>query len=194
MRRLATSIGALALACSGKTEPGGGADTEPSADADTDTDTDADTDTDTDTEPAAQGLLVRVGNAIVDAAYTGTEDLELVGDDGYGEIVCAIHYDLASVAVRDDCSGCEWAFDVAISNAETVVDASGACTAIGYDATAVAALNGTTVSRGYNADYAGHAQVLMVDIGGTWQSASYGLFDEGSGAFSYEWEDGFVPY
>jgi hypothetical protein len=177
-----------ALAACGDEASGGGT-TE--ADADTDTDADADADADTDTEPTGTGLLQRVGTAVVGVDYAGTEDLQILGEDGYGEPVCVVRYDVTSVAVRSDCPACLFAFDVVLDNSAVVTDVDGACAGLGTDP---AALDGTTTTRGFNADYAGHASVLMVDLGTGWQSASYGEYDEATGVFAYQWDDGFVAY
>lgn len=192
MVRLARGAWIFGWACSGGETDGSGTET----DTDTDSDTDADTDSDTDTDPSSsEGLVVRTGSAVVGADYVGSEDLTLVGDEGYGAVVCQIHYDLLSTALRTDCASCVWAFDLTISNAAVVTDTGGACLAAsGFDATTVSALDGTIVPRGYDAEYAGHARVMMVFLGGKWQSASYANFDDATGAFSYEWEDGFVSY
>ena len=156
-------------------------DTEPIDVGDTDLDTDPDPDTDSDppTAPLREGLLQRVGSANVGAVYTGTEDLQLVGDDGV--IECRIRYALVSVAIRDDCPGCEWAFDLAIQDAALVEDPNGACLGTtGFDATNVGDLDGTITSRGYDPEFAGHAEVMLAELApGAWDVVTYVVFEAG---------------
>ncbi|MEQ1568786.1 MAG: hypothetical protein ABMA64_24315 [Myxococcota bacterium] len=188
------------LGCTGGTDPDdtGTKDTETDTDtdADADADADADTDADTDVEPG-QSLVQRVGSGVVGADYVGTEEYQLLDDEGYGALQCQITLDLLSTGIRTDCAPCLWAFDLEISNATVVLDdGAGACMAgFGLDATTVGSLNGQILSYGYNPDYFGHAQVLMVSPAGEpWAAATYGTYDEGTGDFSYEWVDGLIEY
>jgi hypothetical protein len=165
--------------------------------ADTDTDVDTDTDTDTDTV-GRTGLAGRLGSGTMDgAAYQGTEDLYLIAEDGEGEDVCRVRYSLASNGpARTDCVACDWAFDLLVSDAQLVAENAVGCAAsLGLDAAAVVALNGTTRSYGYQEEYVGHADVLMVDNGeGVWGAVSHATFDSTTGAFGYDWQDGIVSY
>lgn len=185
-----------AFACIGTSDTGD--DDEP---VDTDiVDTDVtdmpDTDTDTDT-PGVPGTAVKVlvGDAIVEegVSYTGTELRLVVGDYGDGATTCVITTTMTSVAVRDDCPTCEWAFDVVTSDATVATDFAGACMGVfGVDASTVSSLDGVVVGYGYVAEYIGHAPVLMIDLGSVWAAANYATYDPKTGVFQYEWDDG--PY
>lgn len=142
-----------------------------------------------------EGLLLREGRATVGLeAYEGHEDVVLLSELGVGEAVCRIRCTVHSVASRDDCGeSCLWSFELALGPAEVLVD-FGACEAAGYDAAAIAGLEGTTRAYGFIEEHVGHADVLVVDEGQGWEVAAYASWDPDSGALSYEWEQGFVSY
>ena len=143
-----------------------------------------------------QGLLGRVGTGtVLVGSYEGSEDLFFTRDHGQGEDICRIRYSLTSIALRDDCDDCVWAFDLQLGPAELVAEADPGCLAtVGVDGSTLAGLEGTVVSYGYNPDYVGHIRVLYVEQGGEWGSVGHAEWESSSGAFSYEWEDGYYPY
>jgi len=147
-------------------------------------------------DPDNQGLLGRAGTATVSyTSYEGTEELYFAADQGQGEDICRIRYDLSSTAVRDDCADCEWAFDLVVSGAELITETAPGCLAtVGADSAALGDLEGTVVSYGYDPDYFGHIEILFVEQGGAWAAADHASWDASSGAFSYDWEDGYHPY
>ncbi len=148
----------------------------------------------TDTEPP-QGLLVRSGSATVSDSYTGSEQLRFTGDEGAGELLCELVFELTSTTVRDDCEDCLWAFDLVLSGAQVLVDEAGACLALhGVDASTVSTWDGTTRSYGYNDDYVGHAKVLMFDDGEAWIPVTMVTWDADAGSLSYDWIDGYHAY
>ena len=166
---------------------------------DTDTQTDSDTtefiDDTSDTGSAGPlASLVRVGLATVDGTYVGTEDVLFTADKGYGEVLCHVTYDLNSTSDRDDCPYCDWAYDLVSSNATILVDQGHCQGVLGVDESNIETLNDQVRSYGYNADYVGHAQVLMFHDGKRWTSGSFATFDDVDKTFSYEWADGFHPY
>jgi len=149
---------------------------------------------DDDTGP--EGLLGRSGTATVSvSSYEGTEDLYFTKDYGEGEDICRIRYALSTVAVRDDCQDCAWAFDLVLGKPELIAETDPGCLAtVGVDGTTLAGLEGTEVTYGYNPDYFGHIQVLLVYQGGEWISAGHAEWESTSGAFTYDWQDGYHPY
>ena len=177
-------------ACPNKSDDtGDSADTD--TDTDTDSDTDADTDTDTDTDTGPQGLLTVTGAATVSySAYDGTEEVSFVGDEGDGEELCHVTVTLASTEVVEDCTDCEWAFVVEVTDAVATVDKS--CASIGWEDPASAV--GSTRMYGYNPEYFGHAPVLLIYTDDAWNPAGYASWDESTGAFSYEYQGGYFPY
>ncbi|MDP2308934.1 MAG: hypothetical protein Q8P18_23125 [Pseudomonadota bacterium] len=188
MKLLLLAFLALPLACSGtdSADDTAAADT----DSDTDSDTDADTDSDTDTDEELTGLLRLVGSATVEGGYAGTESVVFVADEGYGDDVCRLTMTLASTGERTDCETCDWAYTLEITDVTTEVDTE--CAAVGW-ADPQAAV-GTTRAYGYDPDYFGHAAVLMVDDGVSWQVAGYATLEDTTALLTYDLEVGFYPY
>ncbi len=205
------------LGCSGDTGDDGntkGDDPEQTADTGEPAETGGDTGTATvDCETAYYGSgercaeLVRVGVATVTPAgkgetrtdLTGTEELRLVDEFGSGETICSVTYDLVVDTVRDDCpKSCAWSFDLEIANPKVGVDEGGSCSALfaALDIDSEADLAGEIVTRGYDPDFEGHAQVLMVfdPDDAAWNAVTFLTFNETSGQVAYEWFDGVYPY
>ncbi len=173
-------------------------DGSPPADDDDDIQLDDDDDVvgDDDSAGPDEGLLGREGTAtVLNDSYEGTEDLFFATEYGLGEDLCRIRYSLSTVAVRDDCEDCVWAFDLQVGAPELIAEAGPGCLAtVGVDGATLAGLEGTVVAYGYNPDYFGHIQVLYVEQEGAWGSVGHASWDSGSGEFSYDWEDGYHPY
>ncbi len=159
-------------------------------------DDDTDGADDDDSASGPQGLLGRLGTAAVSvSSYEGSEELYFTTDYGEGDDICRIRYTLTSVAVRDDCPDCSWAFDIELGAPELLTESPPGCLATtGVDSATMAQLEGSMVSYGYNPDYFGHIQVLRVEEGGVWDSAGHASWDSGSGSFSYDWQAGYQSY
>ncbi len=207
LRPLALSLIALPLliACGDKDDtqaPEGDTDTDTDADTDTDSDTDADTDTDTDTDTdPVLGMVGYSGEAIGGyEGYEGFEEWFFVADEGDGDDICRIRYEVKDVGPRDDCpagghSTCIWSWDLGIAAAEILAESGMGCDgAFGLTADTVADLNGTTFAIGYNPDYYGHAAVMYRDMGEGWFVADFAVWNESTGEFSYMWDQGYIEY
>ena len=183
---------ALALVAAGC--PPADGDDDSAGDDDT---VDDDSTGDDDTTDSRLGLSGRSGEATVDVeTFAGFEEMYFVADQGLGDDVCRVHYDLTSTGVRDDCDDCDWAFDLVSDNAAIVAESDVGCSAVfGIDAANVGELDGTTVSYGYIAEYFGHASVLtQYTQGGSWEVVGFAAFDGATGALEFDLEDGFFPY
>jgi hypothetical protein len=201
----------LPLACT----PEEAADTDTAAVTDTDTAADTDTDdtdtddtgtddtddtddtndtddTDTDTSANEDALLRLEGAADVGETYVGTEAVDLLSNFGLGDELCRITYTVTSTARRDDCADCVWAFDVVLG--APTVDYDAECAAAGYDAAAIAAIEGTTRSIGVAVDYLGHADALLLYDGRTWVSASFVDWVDAEWTLRYAWDQAYVTY
>ena len=166
-----------------------------------DDDTVADDDTGDDDSAAPIALAGHSGEAIVDeTSYDGWEELFIIADEGDGEDLCRIRYDLDSVAPRDDCDlplgDCAWGHDLVLSDVVIVAESDVGCAGFGYDATALAALEEGEVSYAYIPEYSGHPDVMAMydEAGAAWQVVAFASWDAGSGAFAYTWEDGYPTY
>jgi len=171
------------------------------ADDDTGDDDTGDDDTGDDDTSEPMALKGHVGEAIADAAtYDGWEELFFIADGGEGDDLCRIRYDLDSVAPRDDCDlplgDCAWGHDLVLSDVEIVAESDVGCAGFGYDAAALAVLEEGEVSYAYIPEYSGHPDVMAMydEAGAAWQVVAFASWDEGSGAFNYDWEDGYEAY
>ncbi|MDP6933132.1 MAG: hypothetical protein QGG40_09455, partial [Myxococcota bacterium] len=127
--------------------------------------------------------------------YQVTEQWYFTAEEGEGEDICRVSYTVTSTDSRSDCELCDWAFDLVISDPEVLVDTDVGCEAtVGVDSDDVAALDGTTVSYGYTAEYFGHAEVLFVEVDGAWTAVSNAVWDPSTGTFTYDWQDAYVAY
>jgi len=167
---------------------------------DDDTTADDDTSGDDDTAPP-QALAGHLGEAIVDeTSYDGWEELFFIADQGDGEDLCRIRYDLDSIAPRDDCDlplgDCAWGHDLVLSDVVVVTESDVGCAGFGYDTAALAVLEEGEVSYAYIPEYSGHPDVMAMydEAGSAWQVVAFAAWDETSGDFSYEWEDGYEAY
>ena len=151
------------------------------------------------------GLYGAQGSADVvpGLAYSGTESVYLIADEGDGEVVCQVSYDLNSTGLRDDCEECicaeddcgSFAFDLEVSGVHVTAESGPGCEALGLDEAALAELEGSTLSYGYNGDYFGHAAVLIWEdpkLG--WTVVAFAELDPETGAFTYNWERGYYEY
>jgi hypothetical protein len=132
------------------------------------------------------------GRGDVGETYVGTEAVVLLTNFGLGDELCRIEYTVTSTSRRDDCTDCVWAFDVVLGAPTTTLDA--ACAAAGYDAAAIAAIEGTTRSIGVAVDYLGHADALLVYDGRVWASATFVDWIDAEWALRYTWDQQYVSY
>jgi len=162
------------------------------------------------------GLQGRYGELVkTDTSLTGTEQLYFIADEGDGEDLCRIQYEVTSTGIRDDCDICNetdddgepygWAFDVTFSNPEITAESSPGCLAtLGYDKSNVTDIAGETRGMGYTPEYIGHASVIMIDVDGVWTAVANAQFVEeidkttkkttGVGELTYQWHDGYIEY
>ena len=179
-------------------------DSDADSDADTDADSDADADSDSDTDTGSVTTLALTGySGQADAGYdgySGTEDWYFIADEGAGDDICRIRYNVEHSATRTDCpssghSDCIWAWDVVVSGAAIVSESGIGCSgSFGLNAHTVSGLDGSTFGLGYNPDYYGHAAVMVRDMGKGWNVVSFATWNEVTEAFTYQWDQGFTEY
>ena len=166
----------------------------PTGDDDDSTVGDDDTAADDD-DATPRAMLSFSGTAVVDpVSFAGEEELTVVADEGAGDELCRVTYSLHSTGGRADCTECDWAFDLEVSDAVIAAESDVDCATFGYGADEVAAMNGTTRAYGFAAEYIGHASTLMVHEGGVWQGQCFATFVEGTGDLSYSWDDAYLDY
>lgn len=142
--------------------------------------------------PTGTGLLTWEGAASIRDGWDGTETVTFRAELGLGDVLCELRYTVAGADPREDCPSCAIAYEV-ILGAPDVTVADG-CGAAGYDAAAIAAIEGTTRGYGFATDYYGHASVLLVDEGGGWDAAAFADHDDTAGTLSYSWDHGYIDY
>ncbi len=139
----------------------------------------------------ATGLFLRLGVAEVDGGFDANETWRVIDDDGDGNVVCEITTTLSNTVSRDDCAACEFAWDLQRSASQVSVDGGACLASVGVDAQTVGTLDGAVVSYGYDPDYIGHRELLMVFDGTDWVPGSYATLV--GTTLTWEWEDGYVP-
>jgi len=170
-------------------------DTNTSTETQTQTGTQTDTDTGDKTTSTGDstGLLGRTGTATVgDDSFLGSEELYLIADSGNGDDVCRLRYDLAYTATRTDCTVCEWAFDLIVSNVAIVSENGVGCDGIGHDADFIDSLENSTVSYGFAFEYIGHSDMLMVYNDTSWQASTFVSLEDST--LGYDWQVGYQTY
>ena len=132
-------------------------------------------------------------------AYEGFEDHYLIGDEGMGEDLCRVRFDVALLGEPTvPCDECSFAFMLEKRNPSTITDVDGTCakSALRLDADAIAALDGARMSYGYVPEYWGHANVLMQldEETGEWEAVTFSTWDEETGELFYDRRDGACGY
>ncbi len=122
------------------------------------------------------------------AAYHGFEDAYFIGTGP--DLYCVVTTDADSTARRTDCGECDWAFDVAFTNA-TITESLG-CDLIDVDPSDY----NTTYSYGYQADFYvegyGYYETLNFYFTGTWYAVALASFS--GGTFTYDWPGRYYYY
>ncbi len=210
--RFLLPLALFSLAGCGSTEPKDSADTGGPVDTGP-TDTGPE---DTGEVEVLVGLQGRMGELTrTDTSLTGWEQMYFVADEGEGDDLCRIQYDVNSTGTRDDCDICNeeddegnpygWAFDITFSNPTIVSEAGPGClNTLGYDKTNISDLEGTTRAMGYTPEYIGHASVILIELEGVWTAVANAEYVEeldkstkeptGVGLLTYDWYDGYIEY
>jgi len=143
------------------------------------------------------GSTGRQGDAAVDlTTYAGTEDWYFVADEAQGGgDICRIRTTLTATTTRSDCDICKWAYDLVVSDAQIVGESGPGCAGTaGVDELSIGTLNGSIRSYGYTPDYYGHVKMLMIVVDGEWIAAANAEWDDTTGVFLYDWNDGYFHY
>jgi hypothetical protein len=133
-------------------------DTDADADADSDTDADSDSDADTD----------------LTGTYEGFETFDYYYGPDVGSRACSLRWDASGTPITP-CSGCDWAFNVAMTYDSGASTDDGSCASLAGDA---------SYGYGYMADYYGYGAYLMYQYGSAWYAWAGASF--GGGTFTYE--------
>jgi hypothetical protein len=152
------------------------------------------------------GVCGQRGQGTVDGAtFEGFEEFYLIGDEGFGEDICVVRFDVTRVGAAplgcDDAAAgnkCLWTHLVEYGNAKVVTDTDGVCenSELGLDTAAIAAITGSQVAYGFVSEYAGHNSVLMKydEEAASWEAYGNATWDEPAAAFRFDRRDGFCGY
>jgi hypothetical protein len=152
------------------------------------------------------GVCGERGEGMVsETEFSGFQELYIIGEEGFGEDVCVVRFDVKRVAAApdgcDDPAGdvdCLWTHTVELSNPSMVTDEGGACanSDLGLTQAKIAALAGTRASYGFVSEFAGHNSVLMEydETSKKWDAGANATWDEATGMFRFDSRDGVCNY
>jgi hypothetical protein len=139
-------------------------------------------------------------------SYEAYEELFLLGDEGFGEDMCVVRFDVRRVGDAppgcDESAGqqdmCLWTHLVEYSNPTVMLDVDGACASSGIapDAATIAAIEGVQVAYGYVREYQGHNSVLMTysEERSVWEPGVNAGWSPETGDFQYDRRDDVCNY
>jgi hypothetical protein len=127
--------------------------------------------------------------------YDGTTEFYIIGDNGLGDEVCTIRFDVKRTgAAPANCmdpttsAACTWSHQVTFSNPMVITNTNGACDASDsvppLDAAGIARINNSTIGRGFS-KVAGHGDSLMKYDGTKWTVVGHSSWNETTSAFDY---------
>ena len=155
---------------------------------------------------AQLGVCGQRGEATVnETSFEGFEELYIISEEGFGEDICVVRYDVMRVgeapAGCDDPTAdvdCLWTHRVEFSNPRVITDVDGVCahSELGLDEAALAEIDGAQAAYGFVSEFAGHNSVIMKfdDARGPWGAYGNANWDEAAGAFRFDRRDGLCGY
>lgn len=149
---------------------------------------------------------VRSRGTVTEDSFETYEERYLLGDEGLGEEVCVVRFDVARIG--DGPGGCDefagqqqsclWTHLVQLENPQILVDEDSACenSELAMTAAAIAEIDGDQRAYGYVFEYQGHNSVLMGydDATETWGPLVNAGWNEDTGDFQFDRRDGFCGY
>ncbi|MEE9386807.1 MAG: hypothetical protein V3V08_25600 [Nannocystaceae bacterium] len=142
---------------------------------------------------------VRSLGTIVVGRYEAVEETYLVGDQGDGDDMCRIRFDVKSIGVPTvDCPMCEWSYVVRRSDPVIVTNIETACanSELALDATAIATADGGEAWYAYVREFLGHNDVLMIYDHDTkrWEAQNLANWNAVTGSIEFDRRDGYCGY
>jgi hypothetical protein len=131
--------------------------------------------------------------------FTGYEEYVLIGDEGFGEDICVVRFDVTRVgAAPEGCTDCLWSHLVERGNPTVVIDENGVCgtSELGLDATAIAELDGSQVAYGFVPELDGHASIALthIEASNSWEAYNNATWNEDTGRFRFDRRNGACTY
>lgn len=152
------------------------------------------------------GVCGQRGEATVnETTFTGFEEFFIISDEGFGDDICVVRFDVMRVGeAPDGCDDptadvdCLWTHMVEFSNPSVVTDVDGVCanSELGLDADAIAEIEGSRAAYGFVSEFAGHNSVLMKydEAMAKWDAYGNGTWDEAADMFGFDRRDGLCDY
>lgn len=149
---------------------------------------------------------VRSEGTVTEDSFEAFEEYYLLGDEGLGDEVCVIRFEVTRVGDGPDgCDAfagqqqsCLWTHLVALSNPQVLVDEDSACenSELAMTADKIAEIDGAERAYGYVFEYQGHDSVLMGydDDSEVWAPIVNAGWNDENGAFQFDRRDGFCGY
>jgi hypothetical protein len=152
------------------------------------------------------GVCGQRGMGTVDTdSFSGFEEFYIIDDEGFGEDICVVRFDVEKVGDGPD--GCDdptadvdclWVHEVEYSNPSVVLDMNGVCAKsdLGFGAAKIAEIDGSRAAYGFVSEYVGHNSVVLKydDAQSKWIAHGNATWDEGTSAFRFDRRDGNCNY
>jgi hypothetical protein len=147
------------------------------------------------------GVCGQRGKATADAtSFDGYEEVFIIGDNGFGNDVCAVRFDLKRVGdAPPGCTVCTWTHLLEYSNPSVVTDEGGVCarSELALDAAATARRVGARVAIGFAKELGGahgSARMRYFESKNAWDVYGNATWDETTKAFKYDNREGVCSY
>lgn len=147
------------------------------------------------------GVCFVSGTATADAtSYDGQEVRYLKNDNGLGDTICQVQFDLKRVGDAPPCCpGCAWAHLLEYGNPKVLTDTEGACAQsdLALDAAGIAKIVGSRVGMAFAEHFYGShqsARLVYYPNTKTWDVAGKGNWSQDTKSFAYDNSAGFCNY
>jgi hypothetical protein len=132
-------------------------------------------------------------------SFEGYEEFYLIGEDGFGEDICVVRFDVVRVGeAPGGCEDCAWTHTVEYRNPQITTDVDGVCASseLGFDSARIDEIDGSQAAYGFVYEYSGHVSVLMKydDATSTWGPNGNATWSEETGELRFDRRDGFCGY
>jgi hypothetical protein len=134
-----------------------------------------------------------------DGEFEGFEEYFLIGEEGFGEDICIVRFDVTRVgAAPAGCTDCLWSHLVELGNPTTELDENGVCakSQLAFDAARIGELDGARVAYGFVPEFAGHVSVVMKydEALAAWDAFGSATYDEDAETLKFERRNGNCRY
>jgi hypothetical protein len=138
-------------------------------------------------------------SSVNDGEFEGFEEYFLIGEEGFGEDICIVRFDVTRVgAAPAGCTDCLWSHLVELGNPTTELDENGVCakSQLAFDAARIGELDGARIAYGFVPEFAGHVSVVMKydEALAAWDAFGSASYDEDAETLKFERRNGNCRY